>query len=440
MDKETLKRRVCEFVEKNFARFTAIGEQILHNPELSYREVKTAALAKGIFEELGLPVKEGLSITGLRADLATGRPGPRVAVLGELDALIVPGHPFADPTTGAAHACGHHAAFTSMLGAAIALCQPEVRAELCGDIAFIATPSEECQNQDYIADLIRQGKLHYFSGKSDMLYNGVFDDVDVALVSHASEFDYLPTGSNGFVMKHLHFHGKAAHAGSSPDKGVNAATMMRATLSLIDAQRDTFRDENHVRIHGYIADGGAAVNVVPEHAMYVMQVRGATPEAVADAAAKVDRCCHAAAVAFGGRVEVRNIFGFMPLKAYTSLDTMHLRNFRLLEGDEAPFREGVFDCGSTDMGDVSMVVPSLHMYFTGFQSHAHAIDFLVTDKHTAYATSVKMMALDVIDLLYGDAALGRQVAAEKTPMTKAEYIAAMDAFTSTRVFDAMTAE
>ncbi len=433
MDKKTLKQRACALVNAHIDRLAAIGEEVLRHPELAYCEVKTSALVKRFFKELHLPVREGLSITGVRADIATGRPGPRVAVLGELDGLIVPGHPFADPATGAAHACGHHAGLTAMLGAALVLCQPEIQRELSGALSFIATPSEECQNQPHIADLIRQGKLHYFGGKSDMLYHGVFDDVDIAMMGHGGNEFFLPTGFNGFVMKHLHFHGKAAHAGSSPDKGVNAATMMRAALSLIDAQRDTFRDENHVRIHGYIADGGAAVNVVPEHAMYVMQVRGATPEAVADASAKVDRCCHAASVAFGGRAEVRNIFGFMPLIACEALDGLHERNLRDLLPD-CPLTR-VFRAGSTDMGDVSMVMPALHFYFGGFKGNAHGDDFLVSDPRMAYGVSAKLLVMNVIDLLYGDAALGRQVAAEKAPMTKAEYIAAMDAFTSTVTYE-----
>ena len=138
-------------------------------PELAYCENRTSALVGSHFKKLGLKEKTGLAITGRRADTDTQRPGPRLAILGELDALIVPQHPFADPQTHAAHACGHHAALNAMLGCAKVLTRPEVMQHLCGSLAFIATPSEECQNQPYIASLIAEGKLQFFGGKSEMI-------------------------------------------------------------------------------------------------------------------------------------------------------------------------------------------------------------------------------------------------------------------------------
>jgi amidohydrolase len=341
MDKEALKRFACDYLDAHAEERIQAGETLLRMPELAYCEQRTSDFVGRHFAQLGLAEKTGLAITGRRADVDTGRPGPRVAILGELDALIVPQHPFADATTHAAHACGHHAALNAMLGCAEVLTRPEVLSQLSGSLAFIATPSEECQNQPYIASLIEAGKLQLFGGKSELIAEGVFDDIDVAMMLHAGGTNYTPSGFNGFVMKRLVFHGKSAHAGANPDKGVNAISMMRSALALMDAQRDTFRDEAHVRLHGYITEGGEAVNVVPDRAVFTLQVRAASPEAIQDPSDKVDRCVKAVAIAFGGETEVQNIFGFMPLIAYDEFDDLHERNVHAI-APYAPFTRGIY--------------------------------------------------------------------------------------------------
>ena len=429
MDKNELKRFICDYLDAHREERIKAGETLLRMPELAYCEQRSSEFVGRCFANLGLKEQTGLAITGRRADVDTGRPGPRVAILGELDALIVPQHPFADATTHAAHACGHHSGLNAMLGCADVLTQPEVLSHLSGSLAFIATPSEECQNQPYISSLIEAGKLQLFGGKSEMIAEGVFDDIDVAMMLHAGGSNFTPSGFNGFVMKRLIFHGKSAHAGANPDKGVNAISMMRSALTLMDAQRDTFRDEAHVRLHGYIPEGGEAVNVVPDRAVFTLQVRAASPEAIQDASDKVDRCVKAVAIAFGGETEVQNIFGFMPLIAYDELDDVHQQNVQTI-APGAPFTRGIYRPSSTDMGDVSMIIPSLHGYFRGFAGTAHTDDFVVIDPQQAYVDSSKMMALDAIDLLWDDASCGKKIASLKCPMDKQTYLEKMRGFSS----------
>ena len=126
MNKEDLKQYICSYLDTHQEEIIQTGEELLRMPELAYCENRTSALVGRHFEKLGLKQKTGLAITGRRADTDTQRPGPRLAILGELDALIVPQHPFADPQTHAAHACGHHAALNAMLGCAKVLTRPEV--------------------------------------------------------------------------------------------------------------------------------------------------------------------------------------------------------------------------------------------------------------------------------------------------------------------------
>ncbi len=431
MSIDELKQLVCNILDERKEELIANGNALLRMPELSYREYKTSAFVSDYFEKIGIVPRNNIAITGVRADLECGNDGPSVAVLGELDAIIVPNHPFADDSTGAAHACGHHAALNAMLGCAGVLSLPEVKRHLSGRISFMATPSEECQDQPYIAGLIREKKIQFFAGKSQMIAENEFDNIQISMMLHAGGSNFTVSGFNGFVMKRLIFKGKSAHAGAYPEQGVNAVSMMRSAMALIDAQRDTFRDEDHVRIHGYIPDGGQAVNVVPEQAVFTLQVRGASPQAIQDASDKVDRCVHGTAIAFGGEATVENIFGFMPLINYPEFDELHARNVTEIIAPGEEFNRGIYRPSSTDMGDVSMIMPSLHGYCGGFCGTAHTDGFLVTAPERAYVDSAKMLALDVIDLLFGDASLGKEIAALPPMMSKTEYLQKMRSFSST---------
>jgi metal-dependent amidase/aminoacylase/carboxypeptidase family protein len=234
-------------------------------------------------------------------------------------------------------------------------------------------------------------------------------------------------------MKRLVFKGKSAHAGAYPERGVNAISMMRCAMAMIDAQRDTFRDEDHVRVHGYIPEGGEAVNVVPDNTVFTLQVRAASPEAIADASQKVDRCVHGAALAFGGEAVVENLFGFMPLIPYSDFDDLHIENAKQI-APEASFTRGIYRSSSTDMGDVSMIRPSLHAYFRGFEGTAHTDTFLVKDPCAAYVDAVKFLVFNAVDLLWDDASAARRIAALPTPMTKKEYISAMRQFSAVQTY------
>ena len=116
-----LKQTIIAAVDRNRAELLRLADRLLHTPENGYMEFKTAELVKNELVRLGLRPQTGLAVTGLRADIESGRPGPKIAIMGELDALPVPTHPFADPVTGVAHACGHYAELVMMLGAAAAL-------------------------------------------------------------------------------------------------------------------------------------------------------------------------------------------------------------------------------------------------------------------------------------------------------------------------------
>src|SRR5437879_8709137 len=187
MTKDELKRRVWEAVDRRREEIIGLGEQIRRHPELGFKEVKTARLVEETFKKLGLTPRPGLALTGVRADVSgRGGDGPTFAVLGELDALVVAGHPESDPATGAAHACGHNAQIAGMLGAAIGLLDAKAFDQLAGRVAFFSVPAEEYGDIEWRVAQARAGKLEFLGGKPELLRLGHFDDVDLAMMIHTT--------------------------------------------------------------------------------------------------------------------------------------------------------------------------------------------------------------------------------------------------------------
>ena len=284
------------------------AKTILENPEPGCQEVKTSRLVSEKLSELGVSHQSGIALTGLKGLIEGGRPGPTVAVIGELDSLRVLDHPHADPETGAAHACGHHCQTPMMLGAAVGLLAPEVLGSLAGNVALIAVPAEEFIDVEYRWGLHNEGKLGLMAGKQEFIRLGAFDDVDMAMMVHTSSTSHesgkfsVGGTSNGHVVKYLRFIGRAAHAGGSPHTGVNALQAAMVALNALNTQRETLRNELNVRLHGIMTRGGVAVNSVPADVRYEGRVRGRTEEAIADASMKMDRCLRAGALAIGDQL------------------------------------------------------------------------------------------------------------------------------------------
>ena len=409
---------------------------ILDNPEPGFTEYKTSRFVSEKLSELGISHQSGIAITGLKGIVQGGRPGPTVAVIGELDSLRVLDHPHVDPDTGAAHACGHHCQTPMMLGAAVGLLVPEVLESLAGNIAFIAVPAEEFIDVEFRWGLHKEGQLGLMAGKQEFIRLGAFDDIDMAMMVHTASSSQESTRfsvggtSNGHVVKYVRFIGKAAHAGSSPHMGVNALQAAMVALNALNTQRETLRNENNVRLHGVLTRGGAAVNSVPADVRYEGRVRGRTAEAIEDANDKMDRCLRAGALTMGGSVEIVTIPGYLPMKNNDPMTELFKRNAVEIVGENevaehpADRNRG----GSTDMGDLSQLMPVIHPYTTAAHGAGHSIDYVVDDYVQAVVNPAKAMAMSVIDLLYDDAQVAKHVVDTSQPtMTTQQYLAFQNA-------------
>src|SRR6266403_1456818 len=347
MTKNELKERVYAAIDRRAEEIVRLGERIRKHPELGFKEVKTARLIEETLAGIGLKPKTGLALTGVRAE-APGRAGdgPTFALLGELDALVVAGHPDGDATTGAAHACGHNAQVAALMGAAMGLLDARAFDALSGRVVFFA----------------------------------------------------VPAANNGCIVKTIRYVGRASHAGGAPHMGINALYAAQVGLTAVNAIRETFRDEDTIRVHPIITHGGSQVNVIPGEVRLETYVRGRTVEAIMAANTRVDRALRAGALALGAQVEIETLPGYMPMRCDDAMAAHFKRTMARLVGEDHYLQIG-HRTGSTDMGDLSQVMPILHPYIGGARGSGHSADFQIEDKALAYVAPAKALAAMAIDML-----------------------------------------
>jgi amidohydrolase len=441
MSREELKARVAAAIDRHKDEIIAIGERIWGDPELGFKEYRTAQVVMEEFGRLDLPQRSGLAVTGVKAVAAGGNPGPSVAIIGELDSILVADHPAANKETGAAHCCGHNAQLANMLGAGIGLVESGVLPELSGRVVLFAVPAEEYVEIEYRSELRRQGKIEFLGGKGELVRLGEFDDIDMAMMVHTASQDAMDgvfgssESSNGFIGKSARFVGKAAHAAGAPQRGVNALYAATVALDAINAQRETYRDEDAVRVHPIITRGGDLVNVIPNDVRVETYVRGKTVEAIEGAAKKVDRALKAGALALGAGVEITTLPGYLPLFNDTRLLDLFRANFAR-DYDPARWTARGHGAGSTDMGDIAHLMPAIHPYAIGARGQGHGNDWRIVDPYVAYVLPAKLMALTAVDLLADDAREAKALLDGYRPrMTKDEYLAFMRRAFAQQSFD-----
>jgi amidohydrolase len=425
--REELKHKVFEEIDSHADEIINLSQTILSSPEPGFRELKTSQLVAGKFAELGIPFRAGLALTGVRAELIGGSAGPTMALLGELDSLIVNEHPYADSQTGAAHACGHHCQIGMLFGATIGLMHPDVLSALSGRLVLMAVPAEEYIEIEYRDSLRREGKLEFLGGKPELIKLGEFDDVNLAMMMHTTsnpeEKQLCLSGTNnGTVAKKIQFIGRGSHAGGAPHLGINALNAATLGLSAIHYNRETFRDEDTIRVHPIITKGGEAVSAVPADVRMETFVRGRTVEAILDANKKVDRALKAGAMAVGAKVNIQTIPGYLPLTQDKSMAEVFESNAVNLVGKENVGHVS-HRTGSTDMGDVSHLMPSIHPYVGGATGLGHGANYVVQDYQLAVITAAKAMAATVVDLLADGATRAGKIIGDHRPeMTRQEYL------------------
>ena len=315
-------------VERESPALKKLCEDIHANPELRFEEVKASAWVSELLAARGFEVLRGHGGMPTSFSARAGKKGgPRVAVLAEYDAL---------PEIG--HACGHNLIATGAVGAFLAAAA--VAEDAGGEVLLLGTPAEEGGG-----------------GKIKMIDAGCFEGLDAAIMFHPFDRDILAHPALASIWITFTFRGKPSHAAAAPHDGASALTACLDTFRLVDGQRVHFRDG--VRVHGFVTNGGQAVNIIPELASCEFAVRARDGKELARVQAIVERCARGAAMASGVTVEIVPRQGYRDMRNNLTLARafgVHLAS-RGRVAEEATDKVGA---GSTDMGDVSHVVPSIH--------------------------------------------------------------------------------
>ncbi len=406
-------------------------DYIWKNPETGYKEWKTNAYLTEKFEMLGYRLTQAGNIPGFTALLDTGRPGPTVAVFGEMDGLVIPEHPDADPETGAVHACGHCAQAAALLGLAAALKEPGALDGLSGKILLVAVPAEELIEFDFRLELRSKGIIKYLGGKPEFLYRGLLDGVDLAFMVHTTSGDPhvagTLSGSNGMIAKTIEFQGVSAHAGGSPHMGINALYAANVAMTAINALRETFKDPDHIRVHPIITFGGASVNAIPDRICMESYIRGATMDAIVDANCKVNRAVAGCAAALGAKAFINDFPGYWP-RNYSDVYLQVIADAAENVGLRYNYKPGSWGTGCSDMGDICAVMPGVHPTIGGASGTSHGSDYVIADPESACVDSAKLQYMMLRLLLENNAIRAKQVVAEsKTEFScKEDYFAYVD--------------
>lgn len=326
----SLKQRATEAFETVETELRSISKWMFENPELAYREVEASKRLATFLADHGFDVAHPAYEIETAFEARVGDSGPRVVICAEYDAL---------PAVG--HACGHNIIATSSLGAGVAL--SELVDELGIRVTVLGTPAEEGGG-----------------GKIDLIDAGAFDDTAASMLIHPSPRDLVDPrllAAQGFEAI---FRGKEAHAASSPQVGRNALDAFVGAYNGISTLRQQFEPTD--RVHGVIDEGGAAPNVIPALTRSRWIVRAATAERFETLRTKVRACFQAAALATGCELEiVYEGEPYVDLITNPVIAALFQANATAL-GRAMPTRAetGIETSASSDMGNVSHVVPSIH--------------------------------------------------------------------------------
>ena len=381
LTKAALKSEVNRQVEQQRQELIKLSLKIHANPELGFEEKRASAWLTDYLAGNSFQVENEVGGLATAFKAAYGSNKPVIALFAEYDAL---------PEIG--HACGHNIIAASAVGAAVA-CKCVI--DNCGGaVVVFGTPAEEL-----------------FGGKVPMLREGVFDGVDVAMIIHPGVRNAATAEALACIGLEIEFFGKAVHAAAYPEQGVNALEAMILSFNAVNSLRQHIKDR--ARIHGIITRGGEVANVVPAYSAAKFLVRATDDAYLDELKQKVLNCFEGAALATGARLDYRwSEIVYAPMKNNLALAQLFAQNLESLGRKVEPF-EPHFGFGSTDMGNVSQVIPAIHpsVAIVSPDVLLHSADFAVAaaseSGHNGLLDAAKALAMTVVDLISESQALAR---------------------------------
>ncbi len=373
MDLQELKAAVTGEVDSRRDELSQLSLRIHSNPELGFQETKASGWLTQYLEENGFSVERGICELPTAFKATYGHGKPAIGVLAEYDAL---------PELG--HACGHNIIAASAVGAGIAT-KPAID-RFGGSILVIGTPAEE---------------LH--GGKVTMAERGAFDELDIAMIAHPGVVNSATTQALACQNLEVEFFGQAAHAAAQPEAGINALDAMLLAFGAINSLRQHIKDK--ARIHGIITDGGEAANIVPAHSAGIFIIRAEDIAYLEQLKQRVINCFIGAATATGAMVQYKWAdICYAPMRNNLTLARLFSQNMESL-GRKFDLTDPTRAFGSTDMGNVSQIVPGIHPMVAiaplkeGVHSPQFASAAASEEANRTLLDTAKALAMTVVDVL-----------------------------------------
>ena len=390
---EELKSLITQHHEE----IIAFGRELFACPELGFKEARTSEILSSFLEENGIPYTKGIAMTGIRADLGSGY-GYHIALVADMDAIYVRDGAKTYPY----HSCGHSIQ-TAVLAWVMKLLKDSGLVDrLGGTVSFIATPAEEFIDFEYREGLRQEGKICYFSGKQNMIEQGVFDDIDCVLSMHINGdsgtlFDIHSTLA-GFMVKKAIFKGLAAHSGVIPHLGRNALHGANLCMNALSYMKDQFPKETGLQLHPVISSCSGSVNIIPEEVVLESYIRANTLDELMIAGEKFDLCAIHSAKALGLECEIINETGYMPLAQSKEIgDVVYEHMLEICE--DAKIVKNVVSGASGDVGDLGYLIPTVQFGFAAVKGRVHSCEFEIADEENAYINTTEILLKTVCDLL-----------------------------------------
>ncbi len=373
MSIEELKARIKDELDIRRQELTKLSLKIHSHPELGFEEHQASEWLIRYLEQNGFRIERAIAglATAFKASYGKGRPA--IAILAEYDAL---------PDLG--HACGHNLIACAAIGGGVASRAAIDR--FGGSIHIIGTPAEEL-----------------YGGKIIMAKRGAFADLDIAMMIHPGTYDTAITQTLACQALEVEFLGKAAHAAARPEAGINALEAMLLSFNAINSLRQHIKDRS--RIHGIITDGGQAANIVPAHTAASLLVRAEDNSYLDDLKERVLNCFRGAAKATGARLKYKwDEVRYAPMRNNLTLARLFTHNIESL-GRPMELHNPSATFGSTDMGNVSQLVPAIHPFvaIAPMGIAVHSTQFATAAASEVgirgFIDSAKALAMTAVDLL-----------------------------------------
>ncbi|MFC1984769.1 M20 family metallopeptidase [Chloroflexota bacterium] len=370
---ENLKASVTGEIDAHRHQLSELSLKIHSNPELGFQEFKAADWLCQYLEKNGFSLERGICELATAFKASYGKGKPAIAILAEYDAL---------PDIG--HACGHNIIATCAVGAGVV--SKIAIDHFGGSIMVIGTPAEEL-----------------YGGKIEMAERGAFNDLDIAMMVHPGTRDTAITRALAVHTLSVEFFGKAAHASARPEAGINALEAMLQSFTAINSLRQHIKST--ARIHGIITDGGQAPNVVPAHSAGMFLVRAEDDVYLDEIKQKVLNCFIGASTASGARLEYKwSNTRYAPMRNNMLLAQLFTKNMQSLGRMAIPSTSGN-SFGSTDMGNVSQIVPGIHpsIAISDHETTIHSTQFALAAASESgikgMLDAAKALAMTVVDLV-----------------------------------------